>query len=134
MSNKRKGKERRKGRATWGATRRGESLAVQPLQTNNGSRGWGLLQLPWAFDCNKGLLPSPKFSYFSLLNFSFIYFSCFFFIFNFFSFLFASFLILFFFWQFFFLNFFFFSFIFQTFWFCILVLFIVLFVVFIFCN
>jgi hypothetical protein len=26
------------------------------LQTNNGSRG--LLPLPWAFNCSKGLLPS----------------------------------------------------------------------------
>jgi hypothetical protein len=41
-SNK-KGREMKR-KATQGATERGESLAVQPLQINNGSRG--LLPLP----------------------------------------------------------------------------------------
>jgi hypothetical protein len=54
-----KGGERRRGTATWGVTRRGESLAVQSLQTNNNSRG--LLPSPWALDCSKGLLPSKRF-------------------------------------------------------------------------
>jgi hypothetical protein len=60
-SNKKK-EDRWRGTATWGATRSGESLVIQPLQTNNGSRG--LLSLPWAFDCSKGLLPSSGFSIF----------------------------------------------------------------------
>ncbi len=53
-SNKQRRRERQRGRATWatwGPTRRGESLA---LQNNNSSRG--LLPLPWALDCSKGLL------------------------------------------------------------------------------
>jgi len=78
-----KGGERQRGRATWatwGPTRRGESLA---LQNNNSSRG--LLPLPWALDCSKGLLLLPGFSDFLI---DFFIFS---FVFNCFSLLFAGF-------------------------------------------
>jgi hypothetical protein len=79
-SNRKKGAERRRERTTWEVTRRGESLAIYPLQTNNGSRG--LLPLPWALDYTKGLLPSPRFSsfYFWIFFFFFFFqaFSCFF--------------------------------------------------------
>ncbi len=74
-----KGGKGRRERATWGATGRGESLAVQPLQTNNGSRG--LLPSPWALHYSKGLLFSPRFYFFFILfffSFAFSFFSLFF--------------------------------------------------------
>jgi hypothetical protein len=58
-----KGGERQRGRAT----RRGEYLLVQPLQTNNGSRG--LLPLPWTFDYNKTFFGLFKYTYFILFYF-----------------------------------------------------------------
>ncbi len=75
---KKKGRKRRKWRATWRAPKRGESLTVQPLQTNNRSRG--LLPFSWALNCNKGLLLSLGFSDF-FLKYLFLYFFHFFFLF-----------------------------------------------------
>jgi hypothetical protein len=69
-SNRKKGGERRRERLTWEVTRRGESLAIYPPQTNNGSRG--LLPSPWALDYTKGLLPSPRFSSFYFIFLLFI--------------------------------------------------------------
>ncbi len=70
-----KGGERLRGRAT----RRGESLAVQPFHTNNGSRG--LLPFPWALDSSNSLLPSPTFFFIKIfIIIIIIYFSYFFFI------------------------------------------------------
>jgi hypothetical protein len=66
-SNKKRG-ERQSGKATWGATTRGDSLVIKPLQTNSGCRG--LFSLSWALNCRKDLLLSPRFSFsFCFLNF-----------------------------------------------------------------
>lgn len=68
-----KGGETQKGKTTWRTTRkqlekerkrgraitRSDSLAVKPFQTNNGGRG--LMSLPRALCCNKGLLLSLGF-------------------------------------------------------------------------
>jgi hypothetical protein len=70
---KKKVGERQKGRATWEAIGRGESLILQPLQTTSGSRS--LLPSPWGFDCSKSLLASSRFFYFLFLFFPyFLYF------------------------------------------------------------
>jgi hypothetical protein len=70
------GGERWKGKGTWKVIGRGESLGVQPLQTNNGSRG--LWPSPWALDCVVKVWCFHRDFLFFWKKIAFIYFSLFF--------------------------------------------------------